>query len=113
MEYQRDLLETVSSIIACPLSYAINFSLLQGVVPDELKSARVVSLFKRNNKHEVGDYRPMQILSIVSNVFERVVFGLIETYLDEKKLLYNFQSGFRTRFSTGTCLIHFYYVPNG
>ncbi|MCU7801520.1 MAG: reverse transcriptase family protein [gamma proteobacterium symbiont of Lucinoma myriamae] len=58
------------------------------------------------DKTEVGNYRPVSILSIISKVFERVVYDQIETYLDEKQLLYKFQSGFRTRFSTDTCLIH-------
>ena len=35
-----------------------------------------------------------------------MVYDQIETYLDEKKLLYKFQSGFRGRFLTDTCLIH-------
>ena len=45
-------------------------------------------------------------MSIISKVVEKVVYEQIETYLDEKKLLYDFQSGFRGRFSTDTCLIH-------
>lgn len=36
-----------ASIIACPLTHVINLSLIQGVVPDDLKSARVVPLFKK------------------------------------------------------------------
>ena len=59
-----------------------------------------------NDKTEVGNYRPVSVFSIVSKVFERVVYDQIETYFDEKKLLYKFQSGFRTRFSTDTCLMH-------
>ena len=95
-----------ASIIVCPLGHVINLSLIQGIVPDDLKSARVVPLFKKNDKTEVGNYRPVSILSIISKVFERVVYDLIQTYLDERKLLYNFQSGFRPRSSTDTCLIH-------
>ena len=95
-----------ASIIVCRLSHVINLSLVHGIVPDDLKSARVVPLFKKNDKTEVGNYRPVSILSIISKVFERVVYDQIQTYLDERKLLYNFQSGFRPRFSTDTCLIH-------
>ena len=29
-----------------------------------------------------------------------------ETYLDERKLLYDLQSGFRPKYSTDTCFIH-------
>ena len=93
-----------ASIIVCPITHIINLSIKQGVVPDDLKSARVVPLFKQNDKTEVGNYRPVSILSIISKVVEKVVCDQIETYLDEKKLLYKFQSGFRGRFSTDTCL---------
>ena len=93
------------SIIVCPLSHVINLSLIQGIVPDDLKSARVVPLFKKNDKTEVRNYRSISILSIISKVFERVVYDQIQTYLVERKLLYNFQSGFLPQFSTH-CLIH-------
>ena len=95
-----------ASIIANPLAHVINLSLVQGVVPEDLKSARVVPLFKKNDKTSVGNYRPVSILSIVSKIFEKVVYDQIELYFKEKKLLYEFQSGFRSGFSTDTCLIH-------
>ena len=48
----------------------------------------------------------MSILTIISKIFERVVYDQVESYLDQKKLLYQFQSGFRSRYPTDTCLIH-------
>ena len=72
------------TIIACPLTHVINLSLIQGVVPDDLKSARVVPLFKKSDKTEVGNYRPMSILSIISKVFKKVVYDQIESYLNDK-----------------------------
>ena len=36
-----------ASIIACPLRHVINLSLIQGIVPDDLKSARVVPILRR------------------------------------------------------------------
>ena len=92
-----------ASIIACPLSHVINFTLIQGTIPDDLKSARVVPLFKKNDRTEVGNYRPVSILTIIS---KSIVYDQVESYLDHKKLLYQFQSGFRSRYSTDTCLIH-------
>jgi NADPH-dependent 7-cyano-7-deazaguanine reductase QueF-like protein len=35
-----------SPIIADPITHIVNLSLIQGVVPDDLKTARVVPLFK-------------------------------------------------------------------
>ena len=55
------------SVIVCPLTHVINLSIIQGIVPDDLKSARVVSLFKKSDKTDVGNYRPVSILIIISN----------------------------------------------
>ena len=55
----------------------------------------------------MGKLSPCVSFEYYSKVFERVVYDQMKTYLDEKKLLYKFQPGFRTRFSTDTWLIHF------
>ena len=88
-----------ASIIACPLSHVINLSLIQGTIPDDLKNTMVVPLFKTNERTEVGNYRPVSILTIISKIFERVVYDQVESYLYQKKLLYQFLSGFRSRYS--------------
>ena len=63
-------------------------------------------MFKKNDKTEVGNYRPVSILSIVSKVLERVVYDQMEEYLNNKDPLYKYQSGFRRQFSTESCLLH-------
>ena len=93
-------------IIAGPLSHVINMSLIQGYVPDDLNSARVIPLYKKSDKTEVGNYRPVSILSIISKIYERFVYDQVEEYLCKIKLLYKFQSGLRRDYSTDTCLIH-------
>jgi len=95
-----------ASSIANPLSHIINLSNIQGVVPDDFKTARVVPLFKKNDKTEVN-YRPVSILSIVSKVLKKVVYDQMEEYLCNKDPLYKYQSGLRRQFSTESCLLHF------
>lgn len=51
-----------AAIIANPLCHIINLSIIQSVVQDDLKLARVVPLFKKNDKTEVGNCRPVSIL---------------------------------------------------
>ena len=89
-----------------PLTHVINLSIHSGVVPEDLKTARVVPLYKKNDKTDPGNYRPVSILNIVSKILERLVYNKLQNYLTEKQLLYEFQSGFRTSFSTDTCLLH-------
>lgn len=95
-----------AQIIAGPLAHIINLSIIQGVVPDDLKSARVVPIYKKSDKTDVGNYRPVSILSILSKVIERVIYDQLEDYLASNSLLYKHQSGFRHGYSTDTCLVH-------
>ena len=93
-------------IVTVPIAHIINLSMITGVVPADLKSARVVPLFKKNDNTETGNYRPVSILNIVSKVLERVIYDQFEGYLLQNKLLFEYQSGFRRGFSTDTCLTH-------
>ena len=49
----------------------------------------------------------MSILSVFSKILEKTaVYIQLESYLVENNIIYEYQSGFRSSFSTDTCLIH-------
>ena len=95
-----------AEILKLPITWIINLSISENTVPDGIKVARVKPLFKKNSNLEVGNYRPVSILSIVSKILERAVYIQLENYLTKNNILYEYQSGFRKSFSTDTCLIH-------
>lgn len=101
--FLRDSAGVTSSI----LTHVINLS-SQGVFSKDMKNARVVPLFKKNHRADVGKYRPVSILSTISKIFERLVYEQVEEYLIRHDLLYELQSGFRAAYSTDTCLIHLF-----
>ena len=105
-EIPAKYLKDGSSVISKLLTHIINLSITTGSIPDDLKMARIVPLYKKNSKTHVGNYRPISVLSVISKVFEKVVFMQLSDYLSENRLLYEFQSGFRSSYSTDTCLIH-------
>ena len=59
------------SIIAYPFTHVTtcNLSLIQGVVPDYLKLARVVPLFKKNDKMKVYNDRPVSGFNLFVKIF--------------------------------------------
>ena len=75
-------------IIVIPLTHIINLS--QGIVPEDLKSARVVPLLKKQDNLSVGNYRPVSIFYNVSKNFERVVYDQVESYLRIRIYCMNF-----------------------
>ncbi len=97
-------IRSAASEIAAPDTHIINLTIYHGEIPTELKAARVVPLFKKQDKTEAGNYRPVSILSVFSKILERIVYDQLEVYLKNKSLLFELQSGFRPSYSTDTCL---------
>ena len=93
------------SVIASPITHILNLSLSQSTVPNAFKEARVVPLYKKGGRGEVGNYRPVSILPVVSKIFERIVYDQLSKHLDKHNILYKYQSGFRKSYSTETALI--------
>ena len=69
--------------------------------------AKVMALFKKGDKHDRDNYRPISILPSVSKVIERLVHLQLYGHLTQNKLLFDNQFGFRQRRSTATALCRF------
>ena len=94
-----------ADVITQPICHMINISILTETVPSGFKQAKVVPLFKKGSRLDPGNYRPVSVLSVLSKILERAVDFQLKEYLERKHVLYGKQSGFRSRFSTDTCLI--------
>ena len=94
------ILIAIASVIAKPLSFCINLSLLSGEVPKMIKIARVLPIFKSGDKNSITNYRPISVLPAISKIFERVVFTRLNIYLDKHNILHSSQYGFRKKNTT-------------
>ncbi len=89
------------------LTYLFNRSLSLKVFPKLWKDAIVTPLFKSGRQDDVGNYRPISVLSTVGKLLERCVHDQCYQYLSTHNLLTTSQSGFRKAHSTTTCLADF------
>ena len=80
-EVPMSILKDSIDIIAGPLTRIINLSISSGIVPDLMKIARVVPLFKSGDHRLFQNYRPISILPIFSKLLERVVYKRILDYI--------------------------------
>ena len=55
------LIEDVSIVILDPLFHIFNLSLLSGCVPDKLKIAQVIPVFKKGDRSQPSNYRPISL----------------------------------------------------
>jgi fructose-1,6-bisphosphatase/inositol monophosphatase family enzyme len=65
-----------------------------------LKYAEVKPLFKKGNKKDLSNYRPVSLLTALSKVFEKVIYARLYQHLNNHNILVNEQFGFRAQLST-------------
>ena len=68
------LLKEGSEILSNHLSRVFNLSLCTSHFLTVWKQANVVPVFKKGEKTEVSNYRPISLLSCIGKVFEKCVF---------------------------------------
>ncbi len=66
------MLKELKEQIAQPLSILINKSLETGHIPQDLKIAKVIPVYKSKDSNLVQNYRPISILTAICKVFERI-----------------------------------------
>ena len=94
------MLKYTSKTISVPLTKLFNLSLEQNIYPCLWKVAHVMPLYKKGDKSEAGNYRPVSLISCVGKAFERVIFKHVYNHIADNNLLYKYQSGFLPRHST-------------
>ena len=81
-----------------------NQSLVNGEFPHCLKQAEVIPVFKKEEKLDKSNYRPVSILPVISKIYERLMYDQMYKYFDQ--IFSKFQCGFRKGFSTQNCLLY-------
>ena len=84
--------KTVIAPILCQL---YNARLMQGVFPQYLKVAEVISIHKKGDKNKSTNYCPISLLSQFDKILEKIIYNRLTSYLDKYNLLSKKQFGFR------------------
>ena len=92
-------------LIVEPITHIINLSITNGIVPDKMKLARVIPVFKCNDQTQLSNYRPISVLPVFSKILERLIYNRMVHYLDSYNILCHQQFGFRKGYSTSMALI--------
>ena len=119
----KDIIKTLNTKKACPdgdipvklikmnedifsrlIFQNLNQSLINGDFPHCLKQAEVIPVFKKEEKLDKSNYRPVSILPVISKIYERLMYDQMYKYFDQ--IFSKFQCGFRKGFSTQNCLLY-------
>jgi hypothetical protein len=81
------ILKICADNITNTLCHIINESLSQGVFPSMWKFANAIPIFKKNDRQDKLNYRPVSLLTCLSKICEKIVFIRLYNFLLEIKFL--------------------------
>ena len=99
------LIKQVMHVVIDPLVYLYNLSFETGIVPDKLKIAKVVPVYKSGDSSLPNNYRPISLLSVFDKLLEKLMAIRLNKFLSVNNILYRYQFGFRKNYSTVLAVI--------
>ena len=82
-------------------------SLEEGYVPMQWRTANVTPVFKKGEKYDPANYRPVSLTAITSKIMEHIIASKIMDHLEQNDLLCDCQHGFRPKRSCESQLLNF------
>ena len=96
--------------VSSQLTDLFNLSYSHGVLPLILKTSivfkKVIPVYKKDSKLNCSNYRRISLLSNIGKVLERLMYHRLYNFLELDSVIYDFQFGFRQKYSTSHALIH-------
>jgi len=100
-------LKETASIIAPALQRIFTTSYLTGDTPNDWKMANICPVFKKGERYQAANYRPVSLTCISAKIMEHCIVSNMLDHMEENKIFYPLQHGFRRQLSTETQLITF------
>ena len=94
-QFPAVLLKNCAKELTTPLLLLYRNSLDSGIIPKQLKSAKITPIFKGGSRGDAKNYRPIALTSHVIKILEKVIVKNISTYLEENGKMNPHQHGFR------------------
>ena len=88
-----------------PFKLLFDLTLFEGTIPNNWKNAEVRPIFKKGDKSNPGNYRPVSLTSVICKVFETFIKKALYDHLIDNNLLSKHQYGFVSGRSTITQLL--------
>lgn len=94
------ILKLCARYIAKPLTHIINLSFTEGKFPSRLKQSVVKPLYKKGERNDMNNYRPVTLIPVLSKIIEKAMYNKIYSFVTQFKILKEQQFGFRKNRST-------------
>jgi hypothetical protein len=94
--------KVISPYISSPFCHIFNKALPTGIFPSCLKFAVIVPIYKKGDRKNITNYRPISVLTSLCKILEKIIYRLSFEHINKYNILTNEQHGFRMKCSTET-----------
>lgn len=90
------VLKELKQVILSPLTLIFQYSMDQSELVSDWKTANVKALFKKGDRCNPSNYRPVSLTSVPCKIFEKLIRDKLVSHMTEHNLFSNAQFGFRS-----------------
>ncbi len=99
-QFHPRVLKKLCEVLAEPLSIIFTESLRSKQLPSDWKQGNITAIFKKGDKRQAGNYRPVSLTSIICKVMESIVRDHVISHMLSNQLFSDKQFGFISGWST-------------
>ncbi|KAK4819351.1 LOW QUALITY PROTEIN: hypothetical protein QYF61_001243 [Mycteria americana] len=107
-EIHPRVLKELADVLTKPLSIIYQQFWLTREVPADWRLANVTPIYKKGQKEDLGNYRPVSLTSVLGKLMEQIILSAITWHIEDNQGIKPSQHGFRKGRSCVTNLISFY-----
>ena len=104
-EIHPRVLKENATVLAPALTLLYNNLLSTHTIPDEWRTAIISAIFKKGDKSDPGNYRPVSLTCIICKILESIIYDHIMKHLIKNNLLTKCQYGFISKRSAALQLL--------
>ena len=104
-EISSTIAKSTMQCIISPLTDIINCSFETGIIPNDIKIAKVIPFYKSGPIDDCSNYHPMSVLPFFSKIFEKLAYNWLLNYIEKHAILTPNQYWFRKNHSTDMVVI--------
>ena len=93
------VLKKTAAEISPMLTHIFKKSLETGTVPSQWKHAYISPIFKKGQKSDPKNYRPISLTSVICKSMEHIIVSQVMKHLEDRNILTDRQFGFRSKHS--------------
>ncbi|GAB0188088.1 mitochondrial enolase superfamily member 1 [Grus japonensis] len=102
------VLRELGKVLTKPLSIIYQQSWLNGEVPVDWRLANVTPTYKKGQKEDPGNYRPVSLTLVPGKVMEQIILSAIMQHVQDNQVIRPSRHGFMKGRSCLSNLISFY-----